>query len=199
MQEEFLEKIRKNKEDIMKRELIDIVQYHIDNKMILNIEREDISEGVKITGFPIVLTSDYLFMTNIYDFHDEGYVLVKTDDITDAYSNDNETFYESICIKEKLQNKIFDCRIKEVRDIKSFVEAIMKDRYITFHCEKEIEKCNFFMGKVEHITNDFVELLSLGVDGKWDNKPDTIYFTDVTMIAFDDYYSKMFYKYVEEK
>lgn len=199
MQEEHHEKIRKNKEAMMEKNFIEIIQYHIDNKMILNVERENISESVKITGFPIILTNEYLFMTNIYDFHDEGYVLIKTSDITDAYSTDDESFYESICIKERLQDKIYSSPIKEWVDMKAFIEDIMERRYVTFHCEKESEKCNFYMGKVENTTEDFVELLSLGADGKWDDKTDTLYFSNITMIVIDDYYAKMFYKYSKKK
>lgn len=181
----------------MKNELNEVIQYHIDNKMILNIERAGISE-LNITGFPIFLTGNYLLMTNIYDFHDEGYVLIKTEDITDAYSNEDEAFYETVCIRENLHCKISTCPIKDMQDLKSIIEIIKHGRYITFHCEKENERCNFFMGKVKNISNDYVELLSLGADGKWNDKTDIVYFLDITMIVIDDNYAKMFYKYVEE-
>lgn len=196
---ELHEKIRKNKEDTMTKEMMEIIQYHIDNKMIMNIERKNISKGERITGFPVVLTDDYLLMTNIYDFHDEGYVLVKVCDITDAYSKDVESFYESICIKEKLQEKISKCPVDDVKDVKSFIEIISQKRYITLHCEKETKKCNFFLGKVMSVKNNFIEFISLGVDGKWNDKTDIIYLSDITMITFDDYYAKTYYKYVEER
>lgn len=177
--------------------LIETINYHINNKLLLNIERE-IYSLERITGFPIKLSKDFLLMTNVYDFHDEGYALIKTDDITDAYSKESDAFYERVCILNGLQKKIDNCpiNINSITDIKGvFLELIHLQEYITIHCENEDDECNFFLGKILEISDSGVLFSSLGCDGKWNDKNDYIPFEKITMIVFGDYYSKMFYQY----
>lgn len=197
MLEERQERIRRNKMAIMKYEIFDDIKYHIDNKLLLTVERLAFESNVH-RGFPVKITNDFLLMTNIIDFHNEGYILLRCADVTNAYSKESDVFYENICISEGLQKEIEKCKIDISKNVHSILNQLNEiNSFITIHCEKETEKCNFFMGQIKNIKDDYVEFLSLDVDGKWDRETDIIYFSDITMISVDDHYAKMFYKYVK--
>ena len=77
----------------------------LDCKMI-QVERADVDPDINYTGFPVWLSDSFLLMTNVYDFHDEGYVLLRTSDISKVAAQDAD-FYAKICIQEGLREKSF--------------------------------------------------------------------------------------------
>lgn len=182
----------------MKLEIYEDIKYHIDNKLFLTVERCAFDFKV-CRGFPIKITNNFLLMTNIMDFHDEGYILLRCSDITDAYSKESDSFYEKICISEGLQKQVTKCKLDISENIIETLKQLNEiDSLITIHCEHENVKCNFFMGKIKRITNDILEFKSLDINGKWEIETDIIYLSDITMITINDYYSKIFYKYVDQ-
>ena len=90
----------------MTREQKEIIQYHLDEKLIMTIDRCFNNETSSIIGFPICLSDEFILTTVIVDFHDEGYAIVRTKDIVDVYSKECDSFNEQICIFEGLQEKI---------------------------------------------------------------------------------------------
>lgn len=82
---------------MMNFEMLEDIIYHIDNKMLITVERNAFESNVH-RGFPVKITDEFLLMTNIIDFYNEGYVLLRCADITDAYSKESDTFYGKICI-----------------------------------------------------------------------------------------------------
>ena len=96
------------------KELHETIQYHIENKMLLNGERTFDNETDVVRGFPIKISEELLLMTVINDFHDEGFVLLRLSDISDAYSKESDAFYEKICISEGLQNKVQQCHVNTI-------------------------------------------------------------------------------------
>ena len=68
----------------MTSEQKEIIQYHIDNKFIMSIDRCFNGETTSTVGFPIFLSDDFILTTIITDFRDEGYAILRTKDITDA-------------------------------------------------------------------------------------------------------------------
>lgn len=71
-------------------DVVEIIKYHISQKMIVKIERNNIDEIM--IGFPVELSNEFLLMNIINDFHDEGFAIIKVNDITDAYSNESDIF-----------------------------------------------------------------------------------------------------------
>lgn len=180
----------------MNKELFEVIEYHIENKMLLTVERGNIFESDKCRGFPIKVTDDFLLMTNIIDFHDEGYILLRCEDITDVYSKDSDLFYESVCFNEGLYSKTKECPVHVITDFTLILSQLNTyNKYISIHCENESEHCGYFLGKIDKMLDDGIKFRSIGVDGQWNEVIDYIPFCDITMITVEDYYAKMFYKY----
>ena len=184
---------------INSKELHEIIQYHIDNKMLLNIERTFDNETDVVRGFPIKISEELLLMTIINDFHDEGFALLRLSDISDAYSKESDAFYEKICITEGLQNKVQQCHISTICSVKCVLQQLEGyDGFISIECEEQREKCAFFLGKIITAEDYGVTFKDVGVDGEWDNEAHKISYADITQITFGDNYSKTFYKYANK-
>lgn len=178
-------------------ELYETIQYHIDNKMMLNIERVFDDETDIIHGFPMVMSNELILMSVINDFHDEGFAILRLLDITDAYSKENDAFYEKICISENIGNKKPDI-IQDITDLSFVLKQLTKYKgFVSIQCENQIKKCTFYLGKINTIEDDGVIFKDIGMDGMWDVEEHKILFEEITQITFGDNYSKMFYKYVK--
>ena len=90
------------------------IQDRIHERKMICVKRGTIDSESRYVGFPVLLSDSLLLMTNIYDFHDEGYVLLQTADLTEVTAKDSD-FYEQICIQEGLGEKVSLCPIKKGR------------------------------------------------------------------------------------
>lgn len=182
----------------MTSEKKEIIQYHIENKFIMTIDRCFDGEITSVEGFPICLSEEFILTTIIVDFRDEGYAILRTRDIVDAYSNKSDSFIEQICISEGLQNEIQQQVIQDLSSIKQILLQLKSyNGFISIQCENQIEKCTFYLGRIITVENDGVYFKDVGMDGIWDDKIHKIPYDEITQISYGDNYSKMFYKYVE--
>lgn len=181
----------------MTNEQREIIQYHIDNKFIMTIDRCFNGETTSVMGFPICMSDEFIITTVITDFHDEGYAVLRVKDIVDAYSNESVSIYEQICISEGLQNKIQQKNLKEIESLdKILLQLQGYDGFVCIQCEQQIEKCSFYMGNIISVEAKSVVFKDIGTDGKWDEECHTILYDEITQISFGDNYSRMFYKYI---
>ena len=172
------------------------IEDHINEKMLIHIERKNVTDNEAIVGFPIKLSDDFLLMTNIFDFYDDGYTIVKTSDISEAYSKESDEFYEMICISENLLKKADECPISSVKSMKDILSGLSKeDFFIVVECEKSEDA--FFIGKIKSIDENKVVMQSFDALGKWHDETDIIKYDDITKITFLDRYSKMYFKYMK--
>lgn len=182
---------------INNKELVEVIQYHIDNKMMLRDERIFNNDVDILRGFPIKISENLLLMTVVNDFHDEGFAVLRLSDVSDAYSTDSDVFFEKICISEGLQNKIRQCVVKDICSIKRIFQQMANyDGFISVQCEAQREKCTFFLGKIKEIGDEGIDFMDIGTDGKWDDEVHMISYRDITQVEFEDNYSKTLYKYV---
>ena len=183
----------------MTSEQKEIIQYHIDNKFIMSIDRCFNGETTSTVGFPICLSDNFILTTIITDFRDEGYAILRTKDIIDTYSNESDSFNEQICISEGLQNKIHQEHVREIDSLKQiFLQLNNYDGFICVQCEQQLERCSFYMGKIVAIDEDNVSFKDVGMDGVWDDEIHDISYEDITQVSYGDNYSKMYYKYVKK-
>jgi hypothetical protein len=177
--------------------IIQTIGEHIENKMIITIERERIDKEEKLNGFPILLSNELLVMSKIVDFHEEGFIVLRLEDITDAYSKDSDAFYEEICIKEGLRDKIAENQITDILDFYSVFERLSDyNEYIVIQCEFEDNEQYFSIGKILSIEKDVIHFSNFDKMGMWEESERVIPIDKVTLVSIKDYYTNMFYKYL---
>lgn len=182
----------------MTSEQKEVIQYHIDSKFIMTIDRCFHDETVSNVGFPICISDEFILTSVITDFHDEGYAVLRMKDIVDVYSNESDSVYEQICVSEGLQNKIHQKHIKEIDSPDKILSQLkFYDGFVCIQCENQIERCSFYMGKIISVEEKSVQFKDFGPDGKWDEESHEISYDEITQISFGDNYSSMFYKYAK--
>ncbi len=72
----------------------------------------------------------------------------------------------------------------------------MNRNIIIEHEDKDPDKCDFYIGKIEEVKKHSVMLRCFDADGVWDEKPTKIYFRDITSVTFGSRYVDVFSKYV---
>ncbi len=175
-----------------------IVKYHIQNKMILRVER-NIGTEQYIEGFPISLSQRFLLMTVINDFHDEGYAIIKVKDIKRVYSKESITFYEEMCKNEGLDKKAIpvisslSCEKTILSELKNY------NGFVEIECEQENGDEEFYLGVIKENLNEKVKMRTFDVTGKWSEADESIMYDKITKIAFGDNYSKTYYKYMSKR
>ncbi len=183
----------------MNNEIKEVIEYHISNKMLITIERENIAPEEKLRGFPLKLTSEFVLMNLITDFHNEGFAIINFKDITDAYSKESDEFYERICKMEGLDKQNIPQGLLDISSFENLFEYLKQyDGLVSIQCIEQYEKGNFFLGKIMGIQNESVEIFEIGMDGKWDEKAEFIDFDEIIQISFADNYSKTYYKYADD-
>ena len=193
-QEERSEKIPRERAD----EIIQAINDHIEHQMLIRIERAQIADKENLEGFPLILSKDLLFMSHIVDFHDEGFVIIRTEDITDAYSRESISFYEEICVNEGLLERAKQEIINNVIDFTSVLKQLFTyEKFVIIQCEMEDNETYFSIGKIIDIDEKNVTFRNFDLMGIWEETQRIVPLNTITLIAFCDNYSSVFYKYVK--
>ena len=175
------------------------IMEHIENEMIITIERERIDKNEKITGFPLLLSNHLVVMSKIVDFHNEGFVVLRVTDITDAYSKESDAFYEKICINEGLRAKAKENPITDVVDIISVFERLSDySEFVVIQCELEENELYFSIGKVSSIEAGVIHFSNFDKMGVWEKSMRKIPIDKVSLVSIGDNYTNMFFKYVRK-
>ncbi len=181
------------------KELYEVIKYHISNKMLITIEREQVATDEKLRGFPLILTDEFLLMSIVTDFRNEGYTIINSKDITDAYSKESDEFYEKICKMEGLHQIDIPEKLNEIPDYKYLFDILKEySGLISIQCKEQYARGTFFLGKAISTNDECVEILEIGMDGKWDIATEFIPFNEIIQVSFADNYSKLYYKYADE-
>lgn len=179
-------------------ELFKNIKSHSDNKMLLRVERNETIDKEDIIGFPISVSEKLLLMSNVVDFHDEGYLVVRMSDIVEAYSLESDAFYEKICSEEGLKTKAFNQNtLKSIADFKDVLNQLLGyPGFISISCDLLDSELYFSIGQVVSVEDEFVEFKHFTPDGIWESNERKIPIEQITSVAFGDNYSKIYFKYM---
>ena len=189
--------IQDKNSDCKLNEIIETIEYHINNEMIIKIKRENIDDN-EILGFPLGLSEEILLISRVVDFRDDGCLIIRLKDITDAYSLESNSFYEEICKKEGVraiaQN---ENPITNISDLHLILSKLVGFKgFVSIQCELEDNELYYVIGEIISVQEKEIKFRSFDLQGKWTDKELSIPIDDITMVGFNDNYSKMFYKYM---
>jgi hypothetical protein len=194
MLEEHREKTLENSAS----EIAQNIEGHIEKEMFMIVKREQIDENEEICGFPLALSDNLLVMSKIADFHDEGFSIMRTADISDAFSRESDAFYEEICKKEGLLKKAHENPIKDATDFAIVLRQLIDcDKYVSILCEYADDELFYSVGEIAYIENNIVHFNNFNRMGDWEDTERLIPIDKITLVSIGDYYANMYYKYVK--
>lgn len=182
------------------KDLVAGIKFHIEEELLLSIKRDRI-DNERIFGFPVYVNDEICVMTNVFDFRDEGIVIFRTGDITDAYSKKSDWFYEHICICEGLRDR--KLAGMSFRGAKNMKEALLtvdcSHQFVILQCEHQMDEYSFSIGKLIEIKEAHVLFAHFDGEGVWEEKYREIPISEITQIGLDSTYARMYYKYMNNK
>ena len=180
-------------------DLLSTIKMHIDNKMLLRVERKSSIDDQCILGFPVSVSNDLLLMSQVVDLRDEGYVILRVSDIVDAYSLKSDAFYEKICSNEGLKSIAFEQNfLKNVSSLKIVLDQLQSYfGFVSIDCSSLDNELIFSIGKIVEVEDECVRFIHFDPSGLWEKNERCIPLNKITSITFGDNYSKMYFKYMK--
>ncbi len=145
-------------------------------------------------GFVIALKSDLVLLQAIHDWHDAGALVLPISGI------------ESCEASELLEDQMNILQFNSVKRTKRYAwvrldswaelfrSLVPKSRFVVLSFGDEAE-----VGQVDAVNIDSVDLKVIDPGGNWIEDIVECAFEDVTMVEFDDNYSRVLQRYVERR
>jgi hypothetical protein len=176
----------------------EILLEHIDYSSYIQINRDKIDDD-SLSCIPLSIGKTLLFIKFYNDFSFDGYKILRIKDLTDVRYNATDQFFEEILIKEGL---IVDEHQFVVNKLDHWKDTFLELKTIDKNIIIELEDYNghglsFFIGKIIEIDNDSIYFHNFNSIGEWDENPVKILYKDISLVSFDDRYSRIISKYVK--
>ncbi len=181
----------------MKRsEVIEILQQAIESRHQVKIDRDKINTET-IHCIPLLLGWNLLMIRFLDDFQPDGYMFLRTRDITFARSGESERFSEMILEKEGILSQLKEPSKIDLQNWGTVFKSLQAlGRNIIIECEG-IEEGEFYIGKIVEVNNKSVSLLYFNGVGEWDVEPTDILYEEITRVSFDNRYINIMSKYLK--
>lgn len=181
-----------------KIKLYDItLQNYIDKKEFVKIYRTFKDNSVNIRGFILKMTKEFLLVQLDNDFFLDGYAIIRKDQFNSIRSSKYEKAYKKILIAEG----IFDTNYGIDKDIdleswQSIFKNIKKlDFHVIIECENLVEP-DFIIGPIKRVTQNSTSIQYYDSAGLLEDKLSVVKYFDITIVKFDDRYTKTYKKYL---
>lgn len=173
---------------------------YIDKKKYVKICRT-VKEGeANIHGFILDMNEDFLLIQNNEEFNLNGYSIIRKDNFDSIRLSKTEKTIRKILKSEGvIKNEL---GIKSNINLTSF-ESIFKDLkdkgyFAIVECE-DLKKPTFTIGEIATISKKSVAIRYFSPKGIIEKKPRKIKFDEITLVKFDDRYTKIYRKYLKEE
>ncbi len=166
-----------------------------DSRSLATIEREEIDEQA-IHGFVVDFDNEWLLVKKEFDFHIDGWLLLRIADVTRIDSSATNEFQKSLLQAEGTLEKVdFTCRLPR-GGVVELLATFGADRVVIFEKECEYsEDDDFYIGFVRGIDGKQVRLDFFDGVGKLDGQETLIDLDEVTSISYDSSYTLHYERY----
>ena len=185
------EKIRKFDEKLKK---------HIKRKDLIKIYRTGTEGEANISGFILQMSRKFLLIQNEEEFHLNGYSIILKERFESIRLSKTEKYQRKILEKEGIIKSNYG--LKNKIDLKSwetiFKDLEKRDYFAIAECE-DLKEPSFTIGEIKKIGKQSVGIRYFSPRGVIDKKPTKVKYKEITLVKFDDRYTNMYRKYLEEE
>ena len=178
----------------MEQDLLEILDSAIKERSVITIERPELPEP-ELLCIPISRSDELILVHAFYDFHPDGYRIVRVDDVYAIFREGSELFFERIFKGEGVYSRLKTPQGIDLTSWKEVLESLKgRYQYCIVECEAEEE---FLIGKVMEISDWEFTFWYFDAAGKWDEELDVVDYDELTSVGFDDCYTNTIVKYIE--
>ena len=173
------------------------LQNYIDKKEFVKIYRTFKDNSENIRGFILKMTKDFLLVQLDNDFFLDGYAIIRKD----QFDSIRCSKYEKACKKILKGEGIFENNYGIDKDIdltswQSIFKDIKKlDFHVIIECES-LDEPDFIIGPIKRVTQNRTSIQFYDSTGLLENKLSVVKYLDITIVKFDDRYTKTYKKYL---
>ena len=149
---------------------------------VLNLYRDDI-DGYGLSGFPVAVSEEIVVLNVLNESLDlDGYVAVRTPDITDVSSSKN-AFYQNVLARRGQKRQMLDdC---EVTDLHSLITYLQKDGESAFTINEWVKNEELVsVGTCRLLTPTHLVLNLISPSGKIEGPSDPIKLSAISEVGF---------------
>ena len=157
----------------------------------IGIERSNI-ETYKIYGFVLACSSELVLIHYFYDFHPDGYQILRISDISGIRHSASDRTMQKILRAEGILEQV---GLKHPIDLRSWQSALrnlkaLGESVIVEGEEPEVDK--FFIGKIIRINKKTLSMRHFDGTGKWDEELSYCPYEHISSVKFDCEYVNVF-------
>ncbi len=172
---------------------------HIQKQDLVTIYRTETEEEANILGFILAMSKDFLLIQVEEEFYLNGYAIIRKDRFDSIRVSKVEKFLKKILKKAGILKK--DLGLKKQPALTSwetiFSDLKKLDYYAIVECE-DLPEPTFTIGEIAKVAKKSVGIRYFNPEGVIDQKPTKVKYEDITLVKFDDRYTKMYRKYLRE-
>ncbi len=173
------------------------LQKYIDKKELVKVYRTFKENDGNIRGFILKMTKDFLLVQIDNDFFLDGYAIIRKD----QFDSIRCSKYEKACKKILKAEGIFGNNYGIDKDIdltswQSIFRDLKKlDFHVIIECES-LDEPDFIIGPIKQVTKNSTSIQFYDSTGLLEGKLSAVKHLDITIVKFDDRYTKTYKKYL---
>ncbi|MHA4812571.1 hypothetical protein ACX0G9_31045 [Flavitalea flava] len=175
-----------------------ILQRHIDKKDYVQFVRTFNKREENISGFILSMSKDFLLIQMDLEFLLNGYSIIRKDGFDSLLHGKFQNARKRIFKSEGYLDNGYGINVKiSLTTWQKIFEDLRKFGHnVIIECEDKNEP-DFIIGPIRRITKDKVNIQNFDPAGQLDDKPTLVKYSEITIVTFDDRYSKTLGKYLK--
>jgi len=169
-------------------------QEHQKRRDLIDIRRSAIdSRGIQ--GFVLAASDELVVLQYVYDFHLDGLMVLRVADITEVRFKATDKLQKKLLAQEGLLERVPFNSAFDLRNWRSVISQLSKEfGLMILECELA-EEPEFYIGRILKTTETGARLLFFSGAAKWDKKPSTVRFKDITSCQVGSNYINVYQRH----
>lgn len=171
----------------------------LNKKEVVQIERVHDDEESNINGILLNRSADFIHLVETEEFNFIGQVILPIDSFASLRCNEYDKTYKKILKKEGMLTKYEPSKTNVSLDSWAAIFSGLQDKgiHVIVECEDLFEP-SFTIGPIQKVTKKAVHVRYYDATGQLDKKATKVKFEDITLLKFEDRYTKVFSKYLKD-
>ena len=171
------------------------IREHIQSRALVSICRARIDQ-LSIQGFVLACSEALVLLQYVYDFHLDGFMLLRRKDITELKAGKTNRFQQQLLKTEGLLDQVgFDFRAP-IESYDSFLAALSPDEMAIVEDEMA-EPQQFLIGTVSHVDGDAATINHFTGVGRLVEPKETISLARITSCQIRTNYIQIYQRHFE--
>jgi hypothetical protein len=172
-----------------------LLRDHIAKRDLVCIRREGI-DNLSIQGFLLDCSDTLLLLQYVYDFHLDGYMLLRRSDLSDVSCRSTDRFQRELLVREGVFEQIDFSYRAPLQSLEAFLGSRGKEKILIVEDEAS-DPPEFWIGPVMGINADHVELRHFTGIARVIEPPARIEMERITCCQMDTNYIRFYQRYFD--